>query len=93
MHTVRLQNNMSVIDPLTVLVVGTLGVASYQLFATVRLIRFGGYSVGQKIAQSLFIWLVPLLGAWIVHAVIRMTERSISSADRNFTPQDQQSVG
>jgi len=83
---------MSAIDPLIVLVIGTVGVAFYQLFVTVRLIRFGGYSLGQKIAQSLFIWLVPLLGAWIVHAVIRMTEKSISSADRNFTPQDPQSV-
>ncbi len=84
---------MSLADPIVVLAIGTLGVALYQLFVTVRLIRFGGYSVGQKIAQSFFIWLLPLLGAWIVHVVIRMTETSVSRADRNFTPQDQQSVG
>ena len=83
---------MSAIDPLIVLVIGASGVALYQLFVMVRLVKFGGYSAGQKIAQSLLIWLVPLLGAWIVHAVIRMTERSISPADRNFTPQDPQSV-
>ena len=85
---------MSELDPLVVLGIGTLGVASYQLFVTVRLIRFGGYSVSQKIAQSLIIWLLPLLGAWIVHVVIRMTERPIPQprADGNFTPQDPQSV-
>ena len=83
---------MLTVNPLIVLVIGTLGIALYQTFVTVRLIRFGGYSAGQKIAQSFIIWLMPLLGAWIVHAVIRTTEQSISPADRSFTPQPPQSV-
>jgi hypothetical protein len=83
---------MSGVDPLAILGIGSIGVASYQLFVTVRLIKFAGYSVGQKVAQSFVIWLLPLLGAWIVHAVIRMTEKAIAKADRDFTPQGPQSV-
>ncbi len=84
---------MSVADPLIVLGAGILGVLLYQVLVTIRLVRFAGYSTGQKIAQSLIIWLVPLLGAWIVHAVIRMTEAPVAKADRDFTPQGPQSVG
>ena len=80
-------------DPLIVLLgVGSLGVGLYQLFVTVRLVRFGGYSVRLKIAQAVLIWLLPLFGAWIVHVVIRGTEESVPGADRNFTPQNQQNV-
>ena len=84
---------MSAIDPRIALAIGSLGVAVYQVFVTVRLIRFRGYSPGQKIVQSIFIWLIPLLGAYIVHLVIRTTEKSLPSADRDFTPQGPQSVG
>ena len=84
---------MSAVDPLILFGIGGLLMASYQLFVTVRLIKFGGYSVGQKFAQTLFIWVLPLIGAFVVHTVIRVTERSLPGADRNFTPQDPQSVG
>ena len=84
---------MSVTDPLVILCVGILGIVLYQIFVTVRLIKFTGYSGGQKIVQLFLIWFLPLLGTWIIHAVIRSTEASIAqAADRNFTPQEPQSV-
>jgi hypothetical protein len=83
---------MSVTDPFVMLCVGILGVVLYQIFVTVRLIKFTGYSGGQKIAQLFLIWFLPLLGTWVVHAVIRSTEATIVPADRDFTPQDPQNV-
>ncbi len=73
--------------------IGIFGVVLYQIFVTVRLAKFTGYSTAQKIGQSLLIWFVPLLGAWIVHLVIRMTQAPAAKADREFTPQGPQSVG
>ncbi len=84
---------MSVTDPLFAFGIGISGVVLYQIFVTVRLVKFPGYSIGQKIAQSLLVWLVPLLGGWIVHSVMRMTHAPIAKTDRDFTPQDPQSVG
>jgi hypothetical protein len=84
---------MSAIDPRIVLAIGVLAVAVYQVFVTVRLVRFHGYSPGQKVVQSIFVWLIPILGAYVVHLVIRTTEKSLPSADRDFTPQGPQSVG
>ena len=84
---------MSSIGPSLLLGIGLAAAALYQLFVTVRLIKFAGYSIGQKIAQVLLIWLLPLLGAWIVHVVIRTTEKAPPAADRDFTPQGPQSVG
>ena len=74
------------------LCIGILVVVLYQIFVTMRLIDFTGYSSGQKIAQLLLIWLLPLYGTWIVHAVMRSTEASIDPADRDFTPQDPQNI-
>jgi uncharacterized protein HemY len=81
---------MPAIDLLVALVVAGLGVAAYQGYVTARLIRFGGYSLSQKIVQSLLIWVVPLFGACLVHFVIRATEKTIAHADRNFVQQEQQ---
>ena len=83
---------MSLLDPLLVFCIGAVGVVLYQTFVTVRLLRFAGYSAGQKIAQLCLVWLLPLLGTYIVHAVIRTTEARVKPRDRDFTPQGPQSV-
>ena len=57
-----------------------------QVYATVRLIRYTGYSNGQKIAQSFIIWLVPIFGAWLVNSVIHDTVKPTIPANRDFTP-------
>ena len=84
---------MSLSPPQVIFAIIAVGAVLYQAFVTVRLVRFGGYSTGQKVAQSFFIWLLPVLGAWIVHLVIRTTQKSSPGADRNFTPQDPQGFG
>lgn len=84
---------MASVGYLTTAVIAASAVTLYQVFVTVRLIRFAGYSPLQKTAQVFLIWFVPLIGALVVHLVIRGTEKSVTAADRNFTPQDPQSVG
>lgn len=68
-------------------------IAAYHVLATARLVRFTGYSRYQKAAQLLLIWLLPLVGALVVHFVIRSTEKRVLPADRTFTPQEEQTVG
>jgi type VI protein secretion system component VasK len=82
---------VKLLDPQSLLVAITIVcLLSYQVFVTIRLTEFGGYSTGQKIAQSFIIWLVPVFGAWLVHTVIRSTERDPPGADRDFTPERSQ---
>jgi hypothetical protein len=40
-------------------------------FVTLRLWRYGGYSVGQKMAQTAIVWFLPAIGASIVWDFIR----------------------
>jgi len=84
---------MTGVDYPVSVVIAACTIALYQLFVTVRLFRFTGYSPFQKTAQFFFVWLVPLIGALVVHNVIRGTEKAVAAADRNFTPQGPQSVG
>ena len=69
-----------------VLVVVCVLVLAFQLYVTVRLIRYSGYSTGQAVVQLFIVWLIPLFGAWIVNAVISFTIRPIRGADRDFSP-------
>ncbi|MFO1364481.1 MAG: hypothetical protein U1F45_18830 [Burkholderiales bacterium] len=50
-------------------------VAAFQLYVTLRLLRFNGYTWAQKLLQLLLIWLIPLAGALIVHSVMAFTLR------------------
>ncbi len=67
------------------LTVAILLALAFQLYVTVRLIRYTGYSNGQKIAQLFIIWLVPIFGAWIVNIIIHDTVTPTKPTDRNFT--------
>jgi hypothetical protein len=58
----------------------------FQLYVTVRLLRYTGYSNGQKVAQLFILWLIPVIGAWIVNIIIHDTVTPAIPADRNFTP-------
>jgi predicted Na+-dependent transporter len=42
----------------------------FQLYASIRMLFYGGYSVGQKVVQLLIVWLVPLFGGLLVNAFI-----------------------
>jgi hypothetical protein len=62
-----------------------LALLAYQLYVTVRLLRFDGYTRTQKLLQLLVVWLLPLVGAMIVHSVIAFTLHR-PRADTQFTP-------
>ncbi len=65
-----------------VLVLG--GLAAYQLYVNVLVWR-AAYSSGQKWAQTVGIWVVPLLGAIACHAMLRTEQRAPS--DQRFVPE------
>ena len=65
------------------LIAVSAGAAFYNVVATVRLIRFAGYSTRQKQLQLALIWMVPILGAWLVSEVIRSSRR-LQSTDTRF---------
>ena len=59
----------------------------YQVYVTYRVAAHPGLSRPQKLVQTLAIWVLPFLGAAIVHAMLR-TDREIPiSEDADFTPQ------
>ena len=59
----------------------------YQAYITYRVTMHLGLSRTQKLTQSLMIWLLPFLGAAVVHAMLR-TDREIPiSDDKDFVPQ------
>ena len=60
----------------------------YNIFVSLKLIRYGGYSRGQKITQVLIIWLLPLFGAFLVYSIISSTTKTAKSYDRDFIPND-----
>lgn len=65
---------------------GALALA-YQLLVSVNLLRFKGYSGGQKAAQLALIWLLPIVGALVVHTVLNSTTITRPKADEDFVPQ------
>lgn len=57
-----------------VLTLAFVGLAAFQIWLTVRVFRSTIYEKRQKILQAQLIWLVPILGAGIVFAVLRDNE-------------------
>lgn len=59
----------------------------YQAYVTYRVTINPGLSRSQKLVQMVLIWVLPFLGAAIVHAMLR-TDREIPiSEDSDVTPQ------
>ncbi|WP_416694526.1 hypothetical protein [Azonexus caeni] len=54
-------------------VAGTL--ALFNLYVSIRLLAYGGYTSFQKMAQLFVIWLLPLAGALLVHSLIVVPPR------------------
>lgn len=59
-----------------------------NIYVSITLLKFAGYSTGQKAAQLFIIWLLPAVGAIVVYSIIRSSVTSSKSHDRNFTPDD-----
>lgn len=60
----------------------------YNIYVSITLLKFSGYSAGQKTVQLFIIWLLPALGTVVVHSIIRSSVTSPKGYDRNFTPDD-----
>jgi len=45
-------------------------IAGYQIYVTVRVVKSDKYTKGQRTAQTLLIWFVPVLGAVVCHLVL-----------------------
>lgn len=58
----------------------------YNIYVSITLLKFAGYSAGQKSAQLFIIWLLPAVGAVVVYSIIRSSLTSPKNHDRNFTP-------
>ena len=55
----------------------------FNVYVSIRLLIYGGYSAPQKAAQLLFIWLLPIIGALFVHSVMVVPRRA--KKDPGFT--------
>ena len=60
--------------------------AAYAVWVAILVTRAPLYSKGQKAAQIALVFLVPLVGPVIVHAVLRTQSAPPSTPDRNFVP-------
>jgi hypothetical protein len=52
-----------------------VAIVAFQVWTTMRVWRSGAFDKPQKMAQSRLIWLLPLIGAAIVGAVLEDEER------------------
>jgi hypothetical protein len=62
---------------------GILGIA-YQLYVSAKVVRSASSSKGQKFAQLLFMWVLPVAGTFITHWVIHSTDEKNPALDRSF---------
>jgi len=50
--------------------IGLGALALWNLYVTVRLLLYAGYSPKQKAIQLAIIWILPVVGALLVHSLI-----------------------
>ena len=67
-------------DTLVLLAVGIVVVA-YQAFVSLVVARCKFFASRQRLLQYLLIWLVPMLGALVCHAVAHSHEGKVSTDD------------
>ncbi len=61
-------------------------IIAFQLYASVRVLWYGGYTPVQKIMQLLIVWLIPFFGALAVHFFLAADTAPRRRADTQFTP-------
>lgn len=64
-----------------------IALVAYQAYVTLRVIRSTAYTTTQKSLQISLIWLLPLVGAAVVHSVFAIDSKGPSMPDKDFTPQ------
>ena len=60
--------------------------AVYQLIITIRVATAAEYTTFQKVAQVLFIWLVPFVGAVACHIFLASDRQRHRPSSTTFTP-------
>lgn len=68
-----------------VLIAIGLTIAAYNAWVSVRLIRSLEYDTSQKRRQLLLIWIVPALGAIVVHSFIWADGRPPFKPEKGYT--------
>jgi hypothetical protein len=65
---------------------GLVGLMFYQTYVTIRVVRSKSYTSQQKWRQSLFIWLVPFIGAAITLAALATEKENAARPDKDIPP-------
>jgi hypothetical protein len=73
-------------DAVTLALIAGAAVVLFQAYVMYRVVANPGLTGGQKVAQCVLIWVLPLLGAVIVYIMLGV-ELGVRPADCNFTPQ------
>jgi hypothetical protein len=69
------------------LAVAVLGLLAYQGYITMRVRAQPNYSRKQKVLQMALIWLVPVVGAAVVHAFFASDSEIPVRPDERFVPE------
>jgi formate/nitrite transporter FocA (FNT family) len=77
---------------LLLLLVGSTVLFTYAWYVSTLVLAAKFYSIGQKVVQCLLVWLLPLVGAVIVHWFFRLHHAEPDKPDRAFTPQEEPSL-
>lgn len=67
-------------DTLILVTIGTIA-AVYQAFVTLLVVRCKYFVPGQRAIQCVLIWLVPIIGALVCHAVVQSHKPAGSTDD------------
>lgn len=70
----------------TFLIAIALLAIGYQAFVMIRVLKSDQYSATQRIAQTILIWGIPILGAAICHVVLYTDRYSSRARDEGFVP-------
>jgi hypothetical protein len=70
-----------------VLLVATVVSLIYQLYITRRVHEYPSFTHRQKVLQIALIWLLPLIGAAVVHAFFKQDASPPRPRDTAFTPE------
>jgi hypothetical protein len=85
-------NVNELLSPLTLAIIGVL---AYQLYVSARMVRSKDYEPRQKVAQLALVWVLPVVGAAVVHWFLNhgASDSGRDRTDRNHIPQGKNHYG
>jgi uncharacterized membrane protein YqjE len=69
------------------------GLILYQLWVSVLIYRAAEYDKGQRMAQIIVVWLVPVIGSIGCHLFLRNNRKDVPRSDSNFVRQTPNDAG